>query len=225
MAYVSTQSRSKRATTLIAVTALEAAAIYGLIAGLTTIIIPKDPPPRFVGTNVPLPPVPVPAPADNHPKMPPVIDRTRDRPLPLPLPIPTPGPVIPLSGGGDDTFGAGTATGSGPFVPPIADPSIPAFVPKLARPRGRPGDWVSTGDYPSQDLREGNQGVVRFRLGVSADGRVTSCTVTGSSGFARLDARACDKLSARARFDPASDESGAKMAGSYSGLLRWSIPD
>ncbi len=223
MAYVSTQSRSRRVSTLIAVTALEAAAIYALVTGLSTIIIPKVPPPPFVGTNVPLPPVPVPVPTpnDTHAKVPPINDRSHDKPLPQP--IPTPGPVLPLSGDGDETAGAGA--GNGPFVQPSVAPSTPAFVPRLARPRGRPGDWVSTGDYPSQDLREGNQGVVRFRLGISAEGRVTSCTVTGSSGFSRLDARACDKLSTRARFDPASDDSGAKVAGSFSGSLRWSIPD
>jgi protein TonB len=82
---------------------------------------------------------------------------------------------------------------------------------------------VTRNDYPAQDLREGNEGTVRFRLGVSADGKVTSCTVTGSSTFPRLDAAACAKLIQRGRFEPATDENGTKVAGTWYNAVRWSI--
>ena len=49
--------------------------------------------------------------------------------------------------------------------------------------------------------------------------------VTGSSGFAALDQIACAKVTARARFDPATDDTGAKVAGRYATTIRWEIPD
>jgi protein TonB len=97
--------------------------------------------------------------------------------------------------------------------------------PRAARPLGRPGSWVSANDYPARDLREGNQGLVRFRLAVGADGGVTDCVIVGPSGFPGLDSATCDNLRRRARFEPASDGTGAKVAGSYAGTIRWLIPE
>jgi protein TonB len=53
---------------------------------------------------------------------------------------------------------------------------------------------------------------------------VRSCTVTGSSGFPNLDKAACDNISHRARFEPAADDGGQRIAGTYSGTIRWVIP-
>ena len=43
--------------------------------------------------------------------------------------------------------------------------------------------------------------------------------------LAGLDAATCKLLTRRARFEAASDETGAKIVGSYSGSVRWEIPD
>jgi protein TonB len=59
---------------------------------------------------------------------------------------------------------------------------------------------------------------------IGSDGRVESCVVTQSSGFAGLDEATCRNLARRGRFDAATDESGSRVAGSFSGSIRWEIP-
>jgi periplasmic protein TonB len=53
---------------------------------------------------------------------------------------------------------------------------------------------------------------------------VTTCAITGPSGHTELDARACQLLPKRARFDPARDTSGAAVNGNYGGTISWRLP-
>jgi protein TonB len=53
---------------------------------------------------------------------------------------------------------------------------------------------------------------------------VQACEVIRSSGSASLDKAACDNVSRRARFDAATDESGAKVVGTYASSVKWQIP-
>ncbi len=96
--------------------------------------------------------------------------------------------------------------------------------PKAPTPRGNPGRWVTTNDYPSRALREEQEGVTSVRLSVDAEGRVTGCTVTGSSGSSLLDDATCRNMERRARFNPATDRQGRPTSGSYSQSVRWEIP-
>ena len=41
---------------------------------------------------------------------------------------------------------------------------------------------------------------------------------------AGLDRATCDNVARRARFEPATDASGANVAGSYANNIRWVIP-
>ena len=111
--------------------------------------------------------------------------------------------------------------------PPAPPPPPPKalFEPVSAVPSNSPARWVTTRDYPSRDLREGNEGVSRFVLSINASGKVTGCRISGSSGHDALDARTCDKVQQRAQFKPAKDATGAAVAGSYSGSVQWSIPE
>lgn len=220
MAFTSNHNNSDRAKVTIAVTVLQAAAIYGLVVGLTTVISITETP-RTEATNIPVTPRPTPTPTHT-----PSAAATHTMTLPSPLPGPTftneplqPTPV-PTTIASSGPIGGPVGTG-GPAAQPTQTAMYKAKGPVA---RGRPGDWVNTNDYPSQDLREGNQGLVRVRLEVNAAGRASTCTVTVSSGFPRLDAATCAKLLTRARFDPASDESGAKVSGQWSGSVRWAIP-
>lgn len=116
-----------------------------------------------------------------------------------------------------------------PYIPPAppappAPPPPPAAPAKRLQPRGSPQDWVTEADYPSSALRTGDQGVVGFNLEVDATGRVTSCTVTSSSGSSILDNAACTLLKRRARFSPAEAAGGVKIPSSYSNRIRWTIP-
>lgn len=106
-------------------------------------------------------------------------------------------------------------------APPAPKPSMAS----PAKPKGNPGSWVTNDDYPSSAIREGVQGTTTFRLDIGPDGRVTGCTVTGSSGSAALDDTACRLLTRRARFTPAKDAAGNGMVSSYSSRVRWQIPE
>ena len=57
------------------------------------------------------------------------------------------------------------------------------------------------------------------------DGRVADCQIVGSSGWPVLDAVACQKIAARARFAPATDSGGEAVVGSFTSNIRWVIPE
>ena len=223
MAYADTNTATRKTGTALAVFALEAGLAWALVVGLSmdgkTRIAD-----RLIATFVPKPDqkpkTPPPPPPQHHDQR----DLTPIKPPPSPFdglkgaeaPSFPLGPIDPPSGAGINEV---------KFVPTIPPPAKPGFAPKFARPKGNPGAWVSPNDYPTRDLNEGNEGVTRFRLTLSAEGKVTDCTVTQSSGFPDLDAATCEKLARRAKFDPASDETGAQVPGSYSGAVRWQIPE
>ncbi len=108
--------------------------------------------------------------------------------------------------------------------PPPAAPPPPRFTPKGAVPKGNPGNWATTNDYPSRALREEREGTTGFRVAVGPDGKVTDCTVTSSSGHSDLDEAACANIRRRARFAPAMDGNGSPTTGTYSNRVRWVIP-
>ena len=112
-----------------------------------------------------------------------------------------------------------------PLTYPVAPPpSPPSYYARPARPKGNPGLWVTTSDYPSAALRDEISGVTRFRLIVEADGRVSQCDITQSSGSEILDTATCRLIVRRARFNPAVDETGNPTVGYFSNAVRWIIP-
>ena len=186
------------------VTGLAYSATKKLIERVTTVDIdepepeveePPPPPPE----NAPPPPIVAPPPPINVAVAPPAIQTVTTAPPPPPLVIHT-------------------------AAPPPAPPPPPRVQPKGAEPRGNPGSWANSNDYPSRALREEREGVTRFSVTVGADGRVTGCQVTGSSGHADLDDTTCKLIQRRARFRPATDGDGQPTTGSWSSAVRWEIP-
>lgn len=110
-------------------------------------------------------------------------------------------------------------------VESIVTPAAPRCLPKPPVPRGNPGSWITTNDYPSRELRAEVEGITSFSLTVDQTGRVISCVVTGSSGSADLDAATCRNVQRRARFAPATDEQCQPAQGKYSNRVRWIVPD
>lgn len=111
--------------------------------------------------------------------------------------------------------------------PPVIHAPAPPPSPigkRPATPRGNPGTWVTSNDYPSRALREELEGTTRFRLIVSADGRTSHCEVRESSGSLALDQTTCSTIRRRARFNPAIDHQGAAIEGSWTSAVRWQIP-
>ena len=138
------------------------------------------------------------------------------------------------------------AGSQGAAVPPVVAPQIPPpppviYTPALlppppaplpspptarsASPRGNPGLWVTSNDYPSRALREERQGTTSFRAIIGPDGRVTGCEITASSGSPDLDAATCSLITRRARFNPALDDAGNPTTGTFSSRVRWAIPE
>ena len=91
-------------------------------------------------------------------------------------------------------------------------------------PAANPGLWVTTNDYPAEALREKREGTVGFVLTVGADGMVSACQITTSSGHPDLDTTACGLIAQRARFTPAKNAKGVDVAGRYANRVRWQIP-
>lgn len=98
-------------------------------------------------------------------------------------------------------------------------PNVPASTnpPVLRNQRG----IITLEDYPNESLNREEFGVVSMLLRVSANGQVTSCAVTESSGFKRLDERSCSLFKSRARFEPAKGSDGLQTTGEYRAAISW----
>ncbi|MEO7826420.1 MAG: TonB family protein, partial [Allosphingosinicella sp.] len=114
-----------------------------------------------------------------------------------------------------------------PPAPPAPAPPPPPPPPKKvtpARAKANLASLFSDEDYPASALRSSESGATGFRLEVGANGRVTNCTVTASSGSSALDSTTCRLLRSRARFTPATDSSGGATADSVGGRIVWRLP-
>jgi TonB family protein len=101
----------------------------------------------------------------------------------------------------------------------LAD-SVPA-----QRARANLNSYFSTDDYPETAARRGIEGTVGFRLEINAEGRVTNCTVTDSSGDAALDSTTCAILLSRAEYRPARDAQGRAVDSTDRGRVTWRLPE
>ena len=113
-----------------------------------------------------------------------------------------------------------------PIAPPLPIPAPPPIPGPItpARPIGNPATWVNVDDYPKEASQAGIEGTVGFRLSIDRMGNVDGCQITLSSGYLVLDDTTCRLLSARAKFTPAQDATGRRIAGSYASRVRWVQP-
>jgi protein TonB len=217
MAYLDRPPLSQRLANLGTAGLIELGFVAVLIAGLSVTVVPRDDAPQLTAHNIIDPPPPPPDDPKPQPKQDEAVIDLPKPPLDIPRDPPIDRPFDPPRPTGDE----GTVLTPNP--PPTPLPS-PRFSPSAARPSNDRLRWVTTEDYPARDLREGNQGTTQFRVIVGVNGRVTECAVTRTSGFVSLDKAACTYLARRARFTAAIDETGAKVAGTYSGSVVWRIP-
>lgn len=82
----------------------------------------------------------------------------------------------------------------------------------------------TSSDYPSVAIRDNQQGTTRVRIIVDADGRVSQCVVTHSSGSVALDATTCRVIKERAHYVPARDHSGRPMTSIDTSEIHWVLP-
>jgi protein TonB len=109
-------------------------------------------------------------------------------------------------------------------APPPPPPPPPRKL-EPARAKANLASYVSNDDYPTSAQRNEEQGTTRFRLTVGANGRVTDCVVTGSSGSSALDTATCRIMKSRARFEPARDSDGKPTGDTVTNAIKWVLPD
>jgi periplasmic protein TonB len=223
MAYADRNTGGSRIVAIVLVALIVAGMGYAFVTGLAYQFVKKQaeklntfdvqeppPPPEEVPPPPPPPDSPVPPPPTQV-VIPPSIVQTQTPPPPVQFTQVAP-PSQPI-------------TPPAPPAPPAPpQPPAPPRVAKKMTPRGSPQSWVTDDDYPAAALRAEQAGTVRFRLDVDAGGRVTACSVTGSSGSSLLDNTACSLLKRRARFNPAEDANGTKIPAPYNGSFTWKIP-
>lgn len=115
---------------------------------------------------------------------------------------------------------------------PVAEPVLPRIDPPVqeaktvepARARANLASYVSDEDYPSNAVRNEEQGTTRFKLVVGPDGKVKDCTVTSSSGSSALDSTTCRLMRQRAKFTPAKNNRGEPTSDTVSNAIRWVLP-
>lgn len=105
------------------------------------------------------------------------------------------------------------------------DPEAMAADNARAKPKGSPGVWLRSDDYPGDLLRQGAMGIVHFRLDVDEKGAVTGCHVQMSSKPEGFDTVTCKLLSQRAKFTPGHDAKGVSIKSYYVSSARWLIPN
>lgn len=216
MAYTDRLPLSRRLASLGTAGAIELAIGVALIAGLSTTFVPEEEAPQLTARNIPDPAPPPPDASQPQPRDRDTVIEAPQTPIDLTSPADTEVTIA-------DEFPEAFERVIPPLDPPRVTPS-PRIPPVAAAPANSAAGWVTSDDYPARDLREGNQGVTGFRVIVGSNGRVQSCEITRSSGFAGLDKAVCANVTRRARFKPATDETGAKVVGSYANTVRWQIP-
>lgn len=202
MAYADQQMSGNRITALVIVALIHLVVGYALVTGLayegvrqimkkvTTVDIKKEeekkPPPPPPKKDLPPPPIVAPPVKIDIAPAPPQIQTVA-------TPPPAPPPIV--------------------LAPPPAAP--PPSQARGATPKNQ-GSWAARiqDNYPGDALRAEKQGRVGVRVSIGPDGRVTSCSVTSSSGTPSLDSAACDGMMRYARYNPALDDSGQPTSGS-----------
>lgn len=209
MAYADHSQASSRTTAIVFVAVIHVVLGYAFYNGLNVKTVSQ-----IIETvdvfNVKKPPPPPPPPKKPAAVKPPPIKPVVVPPPTVKVTQPVEAPVVPKP--------------APPAVVVPAPPAPPAVKASRAIPRGSPGSWVTSDDYPSAAYARQAQGTTGFRLEVGPDGRVTSCSVTSSSGNPDLDATTCRLLPKRARFKPAIGSDGQPTSDTYSNRVRWQMP-
>ena len=169
-----------------------------------------------------------PPPPPDEPPPPP-----EDNPLPPPPPeISAPPPLVRMDSVAPQLQTTPVIQPAPPVTPtarpaPPAPPAPPPAprVSQAARATGSLPGLFSTDDYPQSALRNEEQGTTAVSLTIGANGRVSGCSVTSSSGSGSLDTTTCSILTRRARFTPAKDQAGQPIGDSISTRVRWVLPE
>lgn len=186
-----------RTAAIIMVVVIQFALGYAIVTGLAYNVIKKaaEDLKTFNVEEEPPPPEPPPPPPKDMPDLPP----PPTTPPPL-VQMNAPAPTIQIQ------------VAPPPMIPPVAPqpPPAPPAPRKVsaAKAKGSLLGLFSDEDYPASAQAAGAEGTAQASLTIGADGRVSGCSITRSSGNGALDAATCSILRRRAKFSPAIDSNG-----------------
>lgn len=146
----------------------------------------------------------------------------------LPVLLPPPVVAAPLPGLGEDpSAGASNVRGPGAGSGGPGNGTGSGMAGNGEGAGGRALRWrsgrIKDSDYPRAALAVAASGTVRLRFTVGVTGRVTDCTVTGTSGNADLDETTCRLIRERFRYKPSTDASGRPIPDEVTGEHEWTL--
>lgn len=103
------------------------------------------------------------------------------------------------------------------------DPAVIDGISRPVRPDGSPAKWVTDDDYPVKAVSAGHIGLLRFRLDVDDQGKVSACHILDRTDPDDFAALTCKILTNRARFKPALDAKGTPVRAYYMGSFTWKM--
>lgn len=217
MAYLENPT-GRRGRALAGVAAVHALLGWALVSGLASRVVDYVAPKPIEATNIPV----------------------RERPAPPPEPVPVLKDIVPeVYAPTVDVLEPSRSERDALTTTPLPQPRLPEGVsqgqviaeaqplpqppaPVLRGAVAGPSVGLATDDYPDASRRAGEEGAMSVRVAIGADGRVTGCEVTASTGFPRLDARACQVAMRRWRFTPASED-GRPVESSMEKRVVWRL--
>ncbi|MES2146251.1 MAG: energy transducer TonB [Pseudomonadota bacterium] len=194
-----------RTAAIIMVLVIQFALGYAIVTGLAYNVIKKaaEDLKTFNVEEEPPPPEPPPPPPKDMPDLPP----PPTTPPPL-VQMNAPAPTIQIQ------------VAPPPMIPPVApQPPPPPPAPRkvsAAKAKGSLLGLFSDEDYPASAQAAGAEGTAQASLTIGADGRVSGCNITRSTGNGALDAATCSILRRRAKFSPAIDSNGKPTSDTVS---------
>lgn len=81
--------------------------------------------------------------------------------------------------------------------------------------------WITSADYPADDVAKGQGGVVTLRFQIAASGRVESCKPLYATTPASIARLTCQLVEQRARYLPAYNSAGVPVASEGELMARW----
>ena len=91
-------------------------------------------------------------------------------------------------------------------------------------PKGNPGNWVNTADYPIKMLRQGQPALVEFRLDIDEKGKPIGCHIQQTTRPLEFDNAVCVSLMRRSKFEPAIDADNNSIRSYWKSTVRFSLP-
>ncbi len=95
---------------------------------------------------------------------------------------------------------------------------------QTAQPKRSLVSYFHSEDYPDVALTENATGTVEMVMLIDETGKIASCVVTGTSGYASLDAQSCGVITERATFNPGRGPDGKPIKSGATYRIAWKIP-